>query len=82
MSPFPMEVGSKKSSQEVRYTNGRPFVQAENGWWVPADSAGVPHGFTPQTHAFSRGAWSKANPKGDVEAATAEARRRGFKVAE
>jgi hypothetical protein len=33
---------------------------------------------TPQT--FSIGAWKKANPKGDVDAAKAEAKRRGYNV--
>jgi hypothetical protein len=33
---------------------------------------------TPQT--FSIGAWKKANPKGDVDAAKAEAKKRGYNV--
>ncbi len=34
----------------------------------------------PQTHAWSRSAWQKANPKGDVKAAEKQARAQGFEV--
>ena len=73
---------SAAPTPEVRYRDGKPFVQdPKTGWWEPQEPvAHVPAEMTPDTHAFRRGAWSKANPDGDVEAATAAAKKLGFHV--
>jgi hypothetical protein len=41
---------------------------------------GSGQGSTPQTHSFSLGAWQKANPNGDPNAASAAAQKQGFTV--
>jgi hypothetical protein len=80
--PVERQPTSAAPRPEVRYRDGKPFVQdPKTGWWEPQEPVGhVPAGMKPETHAFSRGAWSKANPDGDVEAATAAAKKLGFHV--
>jgi len=43
-------------------------------------AAPAPAPAAPQTHAFSLGAWQKANPQGDPKAAAAAAQQAGYQV--
>jgi hypothetical protein len=71
-------------ADHTRSKAGAPHPAGENaktGWWQPqAASADMSRGVTPETHAFSRNAWLKGNPGGDVDAATAAAKKLGFEV--
>jgi hypothetical protein len=53
--------------------------------WAPEGSPGNTQqggaqNFTPQTHSWSKSAWQQANPKGDVAAAEAAAKKQGYQV--
>jgi hypothetical protein len=59
--------------------------QAEQGLKGKADFGDAnnsPNAPAPQTHVFSLGAWKKANPNGDVNAAKVAAQAQGYQVAQ
>jgi hypothetical protein len=50
------------------------------GQGLKQQQARGPQGATPQTHSFSLGAWQRANPRGDVNAARQAAIAQGYQV--
>jgi hypothetical protein len=60
--------------------NGYLLDYANSTGHGPAANGGGAVPVTPQSHSFSVGAWQKANPKGDPNAAKAAAQKQGYTV--
>jgi hypothetical protein len=88
--------GYGESDSEVKDINGRiadeqkreqgaidemhPRIRERVKAQTPTTQPGNPNNTSSTPQTFSIGAWKKANPKGDVNAAKAEAKKRGYRV--
>jgi hypothetical protein len=80
---LPVPDGSKTQAQisQERGSLGTQATQVPQAAQTPqaAPQAQAPQ-VTPSSHTFSPSGWAKANPKGDVAAATAQAKASGYQV--
>jgi gas vesicle protein len=71
-----IEAEQKREQGAIDEMHPRERVKAQ----TPTAHPGNPNNTSSTPQTFSIGAWKKANPKGDVDAAKAEAKRRGYNV--
>jgi hypothetical protein len=74
------KIADEQKREQDAITEMHPRVRERVKAQTPTAQPGNPNSNSSTPQTFSIGAWKKANPKGDVNAAKAEAKRRGYTV--